>query len=182
MLSEHFYTSPKRTDRSTDSTSMLIKSPYTNSQIYSSRNIFPNDLPVYALGLTDRSQPIRSSASSADPADVELVSQHSPQAQLEALRDLHSTGSSWLLASLALLDLFDSARFDPSGRLVCSCGPHQLFCCCGVDASSAAFSSAWASVDSAYLNQTSEPTRLPPIGFRSRPSWLSPTRLRSSRP
>ena len=75
MLSEHFYTSPKRTDRSTDSTSMLIKSPYTNSQIYSSRNIFPNDLPVYALGLTDRSQPIRSSASSADPANVELVSQ-----------------------------------------------------------------------------------------------------------
>ena len=105
-----------------------------------------------------------------------------PQAQLEALRDLHSTGSSWLLASLALLDLFDSACFDPSGRLVCSCGPYQLFCCCGVDASSAAFSSAWASVDSACLNQTSEPTRLPPIGFRSRPSWLSPTRLRSSRP
>ena len=49
---------------------MLIKSSYTNSQIYSSRNIFPNDLPVYTLGLTDRS-----SASSADPADVELVSQ-----------------------------------------------------------------------------------------------------------
>ena len=50
---------------------MLIKSPYTNSQIYSSRNIFPNNL-------TDWSQPIRSSASSADPADVELVSQHRP--------------------------------------------------------------------------------------------------------
>ena len=43
--------------------------------IYFSRNIFPNGLPVYALGLTDRSQPIQSSASSADPADVELDSQ-----------------------------------------------------------------------------------------------------------
>ena len=55
---------------------MLIESSYTNSQLYSSRNIFPNGLPVYAFGLTDRSQPIRSSASSADLADVELVSQH----------------------------------------------------------------------------------------------------------
>ena len=70
-----------------------LKSPYTNSQIYSSRNIYPmasrfphrSDLsyalvcvPVYVPGLTDRSQPIRSSACSADPADVELVSQHSP--------------------------------------------------------------------------------------------------------
>ena len=66
-------------------------SPYTNSQIYSLRNIFPmasrfphqSDLsyapvciPVYAPDLTDRSQPIRFSACSADPADVELVSQH----------------------------------------------------------------------------------------------------------
>ena len=65
-------------------------STYANSQIYSSRNIclmasqFPHRsgpsyapvfVPVYALGLTDRSQPIRSSACSADPADVELVSQ-----------------------------------------------------------------------------------------------------------
>ena len=107
-----------------------------------------------------------------------------PQAQLEALRDLpaHDSSSSWLHASLALLDLFDSARFDPSGRLVCSRGPCQLSGCCGVGASPAAFSSAWASVDSAYLNQTFEPTRLPPINFRSRSSWLSPTRLRSSRP
>ena len=36
----------------------------------------PVCVPVYAFGLTDRSQPIRSSASSADLADVELVSQH----------------------------------------------------------------------------------------------------------
>ena len=67
-----------------------LKSSYKNSQIYSSRNIFPTasrfthrsgpsyapvSVPVSALGLTDRSQPIRSSASSADAADVELVSQ-----------------------------------------------------------------------------------------------------------
>ena len=65
-------------------------STYANSQIYSSWNIcpmasrFPHRsgpsyapicVPVYALGLTDRSQPIRSSACSADLADVELVSQ-----------------------------------------------------------------------------------------------------------
>ena len=107
-----------------------------------------------------------------------------PQAQLEALRDPRAlgSGSSWLHALLALLDLFDSARFDPFGRLVCSLGPCQLSCCCGVGASPAAFSSAWASNALAYLNQPSEPTRLPPIGFRSRPSWLSRTRLRSSRP
>ena len=107
-----------------------------------------------------------------------------PQAQLEALQDFlaYDPSSSWLHALLALLDLFDSARFDPSGRLVCSHGPFQLSCCRGVGVSPAAFSSAWASVDSACLNQTSEPTRLPPIGFRSRPTWLSPTRLRSSRP
>ena len=38
----------------------------------------PVCVPVYALGLTDWSQPIWSSASSADPADVELVSQQVP--------------------------------------------------------------------------------------------------------
>ena len=87
VFNEHFYTSPRRTDRSTDSTSMLIKSSYTNSQIYSSRNIFPNGLPVYApiwpylrtgLHTNLRIRPNRSvptSTSSADPADVELVSQ-----------------------------------------------------------------------------------------------------------
>ena len=67
-----------------------LKSPYANSQIYSSRNIcpmasrFPHRsgllyapvcVPVYAPGLTDRSQQIRFSACSADPADVEFVSQ-----------------------------------------------------------------------------------------------------------
>ena len=35
----------------------------------------PVCLPVYAPDLTNRSQPIRSSACSADPADAELVSQ-----------------------------------------------------------------------------------------------------------
>ena len=56
---------------------MLIKSSYTNSKIYSSRNIFTDVLPVLCTEpvLTDRSQPIRSSASSADPAVVEVVSQ-----------------------------------------------------------------------------------------------------------
>ena len=59
--------------------------------IYSLRNIFlrvtrfsEQNRPVRSvptdsvLGLTDRSLPTRSSASSADSADVELVSQHSP--------------------------------------------------------------------------------------------------------
>ena len=57
-----------------------------------------------------------------------------PQAQLEALQDLpdHRSGSSWVQALLALLDLSDSVRFDPSGRLVCSLGPCQLSCCRGV--------------------------------------------------
>ena len=36
----------------------------------------PVYISVYVPGLTDRSQPILSSACSADPADVELVSQH----------------------------------------------------------------------------------------------------------
>ena len=68
-----------------------LKSPYANSQIYFSRNICPMAyryphrfspsyapvcIPVYALGLTDQSQLIRSSACSADPEDVDLVSQH----------------------------------------------------------------------------------------------------------
>ena len=107
-----------------------------------------------------------------------------PQGQLEALRSLraHGSSSSWLHASLALLDLFDSARFDPSDQLVCSHDPCWLSCCCGVGTSPVSCSSAWASVDSACLNQTSEPSRLPLISFRSRPSWLSPTRLRSSCP
>ena len=90
-----------------------------------------------------------------------------PQDQLEALRVLpdYRSGTFCLHASIALLDLFDSARFKPSGRLVFSHGPSQLPCCCSVGASPAAFSSTWASVDSVHLNQTSEPTRLTPICF-----------------
>ena len=68
-----------------------LKSSALTPKIYSLWNIFSNGLPVSALnrpsfvlvcvsvlglGLTDRSQPIRSSASSADAADVELVCQH----------------------------------------------------------------------------------------------------------
>ena len=37
--------------------------------------------------------------------------------------------------------------------LVCSHGPSQLPCCCGVGASPVAFSSAWPSVDPAYPNR-----------------------------
>ena len=101
---------------------------------------------------------------------------------LQLMRPMLSSGSSWLHASLVLLDLFDSARFDPSGRLIFSHGPSQLPCSCGVGASPAAFSSAWALVDSAYLNQTSEQTRPPTIDFHCCPTWLSPTRLPSSCP
>ena len=38
----------------------------------------PVCVPVYVFGQTDQCQPIRSSACSADPADVELVSQQTP--------------------------------------------------------------------------------------------------------
>ena len=174
-------------------------SPYTNSQIYSLWNIFPTasrflhrtGLPSHrsAYQFTYPASPIgpnRSGPRLAKPIRLmlSLSLNTTPQPQLEALRDLpdYRSGSSWLHASLVLLDLFDSARFDPSGRLVCSHGPSQLPCCCGVDASSTTFSSAWPSVGPAYSNQTSEPTWLPPIDFRSRPSWLSPTCLRSSLP
>ena len=195
-----FYTSPSRTDRSTDSTSVLIKEllhllpkyiPHGISFLTASRFLHRTGLPShrFAYRIMYSASPIgpnRSGPRLLQPIRpmLSLSLNTPPQAQLEALRDLpaHGSGSSWLHASLALLDLFDSARFDPSGRLVCSHGLSQLSCCCGVGASSAAFSSSWATVDSAYLNQTSEPTRLPPIGFRSRPSWLSPTRLRSSNP
>ena len=102
-----------------------------------------------------------------------------PQAQLEALRDprAHGSGSSWLHASLTLLDLFDSARLDPFGQVVCSCDLFQIPFSCSVGASSTSFSSAWPLVDSTPSNQTSEQNRLPPIGSRFHPSCLSPTRL-----
>ena len=51
-----------------------------------------------------------------------------------------------------------------------------------VGTSFATLSSAWPSVDSASPNQTSKPNRLPPIGFRSHPSWLSPSRRLSANP
>ena len=86
-----FYTSPRRTDKSTTVPQCSIMSSTLTPKIYSLRNIFPNGLSVstpnrpsfapvcvsvLGLGLTYRSQPIRSSASSAKPADVDLVSQH----------------------------------------------------------------------------------------------------------
>ena len=70
-----------------------------------------------------------------------------------------------------LLDLFESARLDPFGRLVYSCGLFQVPSCRGVGACSAAFFSAWPSVDLTSSNQKSEPNRLPPIDFHSDPSW-----------
>ena len=106
VFNEHFYTSPRRTDRSTIVFQCSLKSSTLTPKIYSLRNILHNGLPVLCTelaffhtglclstrpnrsvptdpvlgffsrsGLTDRSQPIRSSASLADPADVELVSQ-----------------------------------------------------------------------------------------------------------
>ena len=92
MLSEHFYTSPYGLTEVLTSTLMMIIELYTNSQDIFLRGISfqrprafrtatasccaPVCAPVYAPDLlTDRSQPIRSSACSADPADVEFVSQ-----------------------------------------------------------------------------------------------------------
>ena len=92
VFSEHFHTSPYGLTEVLVVLQCSFMSPYTNSQIYSLRNIclmasrFPHRtglcyapvcVPVYAPDLTDRSQPIRSSSCSADPTDVELVSQHS---------------------------------------------------------------------------------------------------------
>ena len=59
---------------------MLIKELYTNSQNIFLVEYLSSRSPGSLLrtGLTDRSQPIRSSASLADPTDVELVSQQSP--------------------------------------------------------------------------------------------------------
>ena len=95
-----------------------------------------------------------------------------PQAQLEALQSLraHGSGSSCLHASLALLDLFDSARFDPSGRLVCSHGPCQLSCCRGVGASPTAFSSACSRLRFLLASRLDRAPR--PVRFRAlRPFW-----------
>ena len=98
MFNEHLYTSPFRTDRSTDNTSMLICEP-----LHYLPNIFPMEylsnglpvsvpnrpsyapvcVPVCVPGVTDRSQPIRSSACSADPTDVELVSQQDANSNMK---------------------------------------------------------------------------------------------------
>ena len=162
-------------------------SPYIDSQIYSLRNIFSmasrflhrTSLPTHrsAYRFTHPASPIgpnRSGLRLVQPIwpTLSLSLSPPPQAQLEALRDLRDLpdlpdycfGAFWLYSSLALLDLFNSARFDPYDRLVCSQNPSQLPRCRGIGASSAAFSSAWASVV----------LMLPPICFLSRPSWLSP--------
>ena len=96
VFSEHFYTSPYGLTEVLTRTSMLIKEPsYTNSQIYSHAEYLSDGLSVSApirpflrtglrtglrtwSGPNDWSQLIRFSVCSADSADVELVSQHSP--------------------------------------------------------------------------------------------------------
>ena len=132
-----FYTSPFRNNRSNDSTSMPIKELLHKLPIIFLTEYLSNGLPVYApnrpsfapvcvsvlgLGLTDWSQPIGPRLLQPMRLMLSLSLNTPPQAQLEALRDLRAddSGSSWLHASLALLDLFDFARFNPSGRLVCS--------------------------------------------------------------
>ena len=78
-----FYTSPRRTDRSTIVLQCSLRAPTLTPKIYSLRNIFTNDLPVLCTepaflrtGLRTglRTRPNRSVPT--DPADVELVSQH----------------------------------------------------------------------------------------------------------
>ena len=73
------YTSPRRTDRSTTVLQCSLKSS-TLTPKFNGLPVSAPNRPFYASvcvpGLTDRSQPIRSSTCSADPADVELVSQH----------------------------------------------------------------------------------------------------------
>ena len=88
-----FYTSPYGLTEVLTRTSMLITELYTNPKIYSFAEYLSNGLAVYAplrfliahrfahrftlqSGLTDRSQLIRFSACTADPANVALVSQH----------------------------------------------------------------------------------------------------------
>ena len=144
-----------------------LKSPYTNSQIYpggisfltTSRFLHRPAFLRTGLRTGLRTRPHRSGPRLAQPIRpmLSLALNTPPQAQLEALPDLsdHHSSSYWLHASLSLLDMFNSVHFDPSGQLVCSHGPSQLPCCCGVGASLATFSSTWPLVDPAYPNQTS---------------------------
>ena len=148
MLREQFYTSPYGLSEVLTHTSMLINEPlHQLPKIYiPPRNIYPT-----ASQFTHQfTRPMLS-----------LDLNTPPQAQLEvppAFLDLRSVFS-WLHASLAFLDTFDSVRLDPFSRLVCSCGLSQLPCCRGTDTSSTALSSTWPSVDSASPNQTLEPNR-----------------------
>ena len=108
VFSEHFYTSAYGLTEILTVLQCSLKSSYTNSQIYSYAEYLSDGLPVSApirpflhtglrtdlrtrSGLTNRSQPIRSSACSADPADVELVSQH--RTPLVSITDLEVVGS-----------------------------------------------------------------------------------------
>ena len=114
--------------------------PYANSQIYSLVEYLSNGLPVYAPIwplvrapglLTDPAYPIgpnRSGSRLVLPIRpmLSLYLNTPPQAQLETLPILpdYPSGSS----SFVLLEMFNFARLDPFGRLVCSCGLPQLPC------------------------------------------------------
>ena len=85
----HFIQVLTRTDRSTIVLQCSLRAPtltpkyiprgisFLASSRFSAQNRPNRSVPTDSvLGLTDQSQPIRFSASSGDPADVELVSQH----------------------------------------------------------------------------------------------------------
>ena len=194
-----FYTSPSRTDRSTDSTSMLIK-----EVLHKLPNIFlteylSNGLPVSTPNrstyrFTYSASSIGSNRSSPRLAQpmrpmLSLSLNTPPQAQLEALRDL-----------LAQLEAPVPPGSTPRSRSSTCSTPRASTLPVSLSAHTALHSTPVVAVLAVLLlpslplgpwliqhirikpNQTSEPTWLPLIGFRSRPSWLSPTRLRSSRP
>ena len=129
----------------------LLFDRYNNSRIYSLAKYLSNGLPVYA--------PIRPILS--------LYLNTPPRAQLEVpfSSSILRFGFSRLHASLVLLDPFDSTRLGPLGRLVCSYGPSQLPCCCGIGASSVALSTAWPSSDSDPHNQIARLNQLSSIGY-----------------
>ena len=157
---------------------------YTNSKIYSLVEYLLDGLSVsaptrplathrFCTPFTHRSgsrptQPMRPMLS--------LYLNTPPQAQLEALLVLPD--------HLALIPSGFTPRSHSSTRLILHASTlpvglstRTAFLSSLVFASSVSLSSAWPSVDSASPNQTSEPNRLPSIGFRSHPTWLFPTRL-----
>ena len=171
-------------------------SSYTNSEIYSFTEYLSNDLlDSHRSGLADRSpsDPALGFFSRSEPnwsvqtnpvfwlmqpirTMLSLYLHIPPQAQLEVpfSSPVLRSGFSGLHALLTRLDLL--------GLLVCSYGPSQLPSCRGVGASSVALSSAWPSSDLTFSNGIVRLNWFSPICFHFCPSWLSPTRPRSSDP